>query len=234
MFSGIPLKADSASPSSAPERYSAPVRCNYGVNVDRLGRSLHDLVKFLSEIHALKVDLYLHQQGLETTTPAGRAMFQMMGVFAEFERAMIQDRVRAGLARAKAEGKQLGRPKVDEKTENAIRKALGRKDRPGILKITKELGVGTSTFLSLAAGISDPLQRAAQANRGRGHNDAAPDSRPSIRRRLALSLHLCCFYPPHQIVGEARERPFEGLAAFARRRTISREGLSNNTNSNRA
>jgi hypothetical protein len=54
----------------------------------RLGRSLQDLVKFFSEIHSLKMDLYLHQQGLDTTTPAGKAMFQMMGVFAEFERAM--------------------------------------------------------------------------------------------------------------------------------------------------
>jgi DNA invertase Pin-like site-specific DNA recombinase len=53
----------------------------------------------------------LHQQGLDTTTPAGRAMFQMMGLFAEFERAIIQERVRAGLRRAKDEGKQLGRPK---------------------------------------------------------------------------------------------------------------------------
>jgi DNA invertase Pin-like site-specific DNA recombinase len=67
-------------------------------SVDRLGRSLQDLV-FLSEIHALKIDLYLHQQGLDTTTPAGKAMFQMMGVFAEFERAMIQERVRAGRER---------------------------------------------------------------------------------------------------------------------------------------
>ena len=58
-------------------------------SVDRLGRSLQDLVAFLSEIHALRVDLYLHQQGLDTTTPAGKAMFQMLGVFAEFERAMI-------------------------------------------------------------------------------------------------------------------------------------------------
>src|SRR5262249_30322969 len=58
-------------------------------SVDRLGRSLQDLVGFLSEIHALRIDLYLHQQGLNTTTPAGKAMFQMMGVFAEFERAMI-------------------------------------------------------------------------------------------------------------------------------------------------
>jgi DNA invertase Pin-like site-specific DNA recombinase len=58
-------------------------------SVDRLGRSLQDLVAFLSEIHALRIDLYLHQQGLDTTTPAGKALFQMMGVFAEFEHAMI-------------------------------------------------------------------------------------------------------------------------------------------------
>jgi len=70
-------------------------------SVDRLGRSLQDLVGFLSELHALGIDLFLHQQGLDTTTPAGKAMFQMMGVFAEFERSMIQERVRAGLARAR-------------------------------------------------------------------------------------------------------------------------------------
>jgi DNA invertase Pin-like site-specific DNA recombinase len=64
---------------------------------------------------------------------------------------VIQERVRAGLARAKEEGKQLGRSKIDEKTENDIRKALGRKDRPGILKIAKELGVGTSTVRRIAA-----------------------------------------------------------------------------------
>jgi len=79
-------------------------------SVDRLGRSLQDLVGFLSELHALKIDLFLRQQGLDTTTPAGKAMFQMMGVFAEFERAMIAERVRAGLARARSEGKRLGRP----------------------------------------------------------------------------------------------------------------------------
>jgi DNA invertase Pin-like site-specific DNA recombinase len=55
------------------------------------------LVDFLSELQAFRIDLFLHQQGLDTTTPAGKAMFQMMGVFAEFERAMIQERVRAGL-----------------------------------------------------------------------------------------------------------------------------------------
>jgi Resolvase, N terminal domain len=81
-------------------------------SVDRLGRSLQDLVGFLSELHALKIDLFLRQQGLDTTTPAGKAMFQMMGVFAEFERAMIQERVRAGLARARSEEKRLGRPPI--------------------------------------------------------------------------------------------------------------------------
>ena len=80
-------------------------------SVDRLGRSLQDLVAFLSEIHAAGVDLFLHQQGLDTTTPAGKALFQMMGVFAEFERSMIQERVRAGLRRAKDDGKKLGRPR---------------------------------------------------------------------------------------------------------------------------
>src|SRR5437763_10133385 len=120
-------------------------------SVDRLGRSLQDLIGFLSEIHALKIDLYLHQQGLDTTTPTGKAMFGMMGVFAEFERAMIQERVRAGLARAKAEGKRLGRPKLNQVTENAIREALRHKKRPGILKIAKEFGVGTSTVQRIAA-----------------------------------------------------------------------------------
>jgi hypothetical protein len=92
----------------------------------RSPRSLQDLVAFLSEIHALRIDLYLHQSGIDTTTPAGTAMFQMMGVLAQFERTMIQERVRAGLARTKAEGTQLGRPRIDGKTEEAIRRALNK------------------------------------------------------------------------------------------------------------
>ena len=78
-------------------------------SVDRLGRSLQDLIGFLSELQALGRDLYLHQQAIDTTTPSGKAMFQMLGVFAEFERAMIRERVNAGLARAKAKGVTLGR-----------------------------------------------------------------------------------------------------------------------------
>ena len=112
-------------------------------SVDRLGRSLQDLVGFLSEIHAKKVDLYLHQQGMDTTTPAGKALFQMMGVFAEFERAMIQERVKAGLERARAQGKQLGRPTVSADVEARIAELRGK--GLGKIKIAKTLGVGVST-----------------------------------------------------------------------------------------
>jgi DNA invertase Pin-like site-specific DNA recombinase len=114
-------------------------------SVDRLGRSLQHLVEFLSEVHAKGVDLYLHQQGIDTTTPAGKAMFQMCGVFAEFERAMIQERVKAGLERAKAQGKVLGRPKVKEGTEVAIRRL--RDTGMGKRKIAGQLGVGVSTVM---------------------------------------------------------------------------------------
>lgn len=114
-------------------------------SVDRLGRSLQDLVGFLSELHAKGVDLYLHQQGLDTSTPAGKAMFQMMGVFAEFERALIQERVKAGLNRAKSEGKALGRPKVSESVELSILQA--RQDGKGIRKIAQEIGVGVGTVM---------------------------------------------------------------------------------------
>jgi DNA invertase Pin-like site-specific DNA recombinase len=114
-------------------------------SVDRLGRSLQDLVGFLSELHALGIDLFLHQQGLDTTTPAGKAMFQMLGVFAEFERAMIQERVRAGLARARSEGKRLGRPRIAPDLEQRIRKALATPGRPGVRKIAEQFGVDPGT-----------------------------------------------------------------------------------------
>ena len=112
-------------------------------SVDRLGRPLQDLVGFLIELHAVGVDLYLHQQGIDTTTPAGKALFQMLGVFAEFERSMIQERVKAGLRRAKAQGKTLGRPKVSRDTEKAVLAA--RATGTGKRKIARQLGIGVST-----------------------------------------------------------------------------------------
>jgi DNA invertase Pin-like site-specific DNA recombinase len=112
-------------------------------SVDRLGRSLQHLVAFLGEIHAHSVDLYLHQQALDTTTPAGKAMFQMCGVFAEFERAMIQERVKAGLARAKAQGKTLGRPKLSAKVVAKVRALRAR--HMGMNAIAAQLGIGDAS-----------------------------------------------------------------------------------------
>jgi len=112
-------------------------------SVDRLGRSLKDLVSFLDELNGAGVHLFLHQQALDTSTPSGKALFQMLGVFSEFERAMIRDRVKAGLERAKAQGKRLGRPPVKKAVERAIRneRAKGK----GIRRIASDLGVGVGT-----------------------------------------------------------------------------------------
>jgi DNA invertase Pin-like site-specific DNA recombinase len=116
-------------------------------SVDRLGRSLQDLCAFLSEIHSLGIDLFLHQQGIDTRTPAGKALFGMMGVFAEFERAMIQERVRAGLARAKDAGKRLGRPPLPKEKEDAIRAALA--DGLSVRKTAAKFHVNPSTVQSI-------------------------------------------------------------------------------------
>lgn len=117
-------------------------------SVDRLGRSLTDLLDLLRDLHAKGVDLYLHQQGLDTSTPSGRAMFQMMGVFAEFERAMIRERVMAGLARAREEGKVLGRRSLetsDPKKIAAIHKLRAKGN--GVRRIARDLKVGIGTVL---------------------------------------------------------------------------------------
>ena len=111
-------------------------------SVDRLGRSLTDLLGILQGLHDKGVDLFLHQQGLDTSTTAGKAMFQMLGVFAEFERGIIRERVNAGLARAKANGVKLGRRRVKPSVEARILELRANGD--GILKIGRKLGIGTS------------------------------------------------------------------------------------------
>ena len=120
-------------------------------SVDRLGRSLQTLVEFLSDIHGYGVDLYLHTQGIDTTTPAGKALFQMMGVFAEFERAMIRERVKSGLERAKSQGKVLGRPSISATAESAL--ADLRAGKAGIIKLAKMHGVGVGTVQRIKAAL---------------------------------------------------------------------------------
>jgi DNA invertase Pin-like site-specific DNA recombinase len=123
-------------------------------SVDRLGRSLQDLIEVLSDLHAKGVDLYLHQQGLDTSTPSGRAMYQMMGVFAEFERAIIRERVMSGLARAKSEGVTLGRPSIKNNAEKfkAIKAALAAKR--GVRAIARDLKTGVGTVLRIKAELA--------------------------------------------------------------------------------
>ena len=121
-------------------------------SVDRLGRSLQDLVGFLAELHSLKIDLCLRQQGIDTTTPAGKALFGMMGVFAEFERSIIQERVRAGLNRARSQGKRLGRPPLDPTLRERIQQALRVPGRPGVRKIAEQFGVNASTVQQISSG----------------------------------------------------------------------------------
>lgn len=124
-------------------------------SVDRLGRSLKDLVSLLSDLQAKGVDLFLFQQGLDTSTPSGRAMFHMLGVFSEFEAAMIRDRVRTGVARAKLlgtkSGRPIGRPRMPKAKENAIRKLLA--EGIGILKVARTLKVGTGTVSRISARL---------------------------------------------------------------------------------
>jgi DNA invertase Pin-like site-specific DNA recombinase len=112
-------------------------------DVSRLGRSLSHLVSLLEEFHAKGVNLYFHQQGIDTTTPAGKAMFGIMGVFAEWERGMIQERVKAGLNRAKAQGKRLGRPPVPPIQIDRIKRL--REDGLSYRKIAEKVDLDVAT-----------------------------------------------------------------------------------------
>ena len=123
-------------------------------SVDRLGRSLPDLVGFLGEIEAKEVDLYLHQQGLDTSTPSGRAMFGLLSVFAEFERAMIRERVLAGLRRTT---KRSGRRPMPQARIDAIRLSL--QDGQGIRATARLHRASPTTVLRIKRGErgDDPM-----------------------------------------------------------------------------
>ncbi|MBX3491809.1 MAG: recombinase family protein [Parvibaculum sp.] len=120
-------------------------------SVDRLGRSLKDLIGFLTDIQAQGIDLFLYQQALDTSTPTGRAMFGMLSIFGEFEASMIRERVHAGLARARANGKRLGRPPLSKYVRGQILEA--RAHGHGIKKIARDCKVGVGTvYRALEAG----------------------------------------------------------------------------------
>lgn len=126
--------------------------------LDRIGRSLVDLLTTIKHLEECKVDLFIDRfrrdgDTLDTTTATGKLLFAVTGAFAEFERDMIVQRVNAGLDRARAKGVTLGRPRIDEKTEAAIRKAIAKGEK-GKHKIAAEFGVGSGTVARIKAEIA--------------------------------------------------------------------------------
>ncbi|MFY9839275.1 MAG: recombinase family protein [Xanthobacteraceae bacterium] len=127
--------------------------------IDRIGRSLIDLLGTIQTLEACGVDLYLDQQSIDTTTPAGKLMFQVTGAFAEFERSMIRQRVNAGLKRAVEAGITLGRPRISEALEKRI--AAHLRAGKGINKTAREFGVGTGTVQRIKQEMTGPFADAA-------------------------------------------------------------------------
>ena len=111
-------------------------------SVDRLGRSLQHLITLLSDIESKGINLYLHQQNIDSSTSSGKMLFQMLGVFAEFERSLIRERVLAGLARARSQGKRLGRPPIPPITVDKIKRLRG--EGMSLRKIAKQVGISPS------------------------------------------------------------------------------------------
>ena len=121
-------------------------------DISRLGRSLQDLILFLNDIQSKSIDLYIHQQGLDTSTPTGKMMFQMCGVFSEFERNIIRERVKSGMERAKIHGtksgRRIGRPtNVNGSTKTTIMELLNK--GMSKTKICKTLGIGVGSLYKL-------------------------------------------------------------------------------------
>lgn len=114
------------------------------VAVDRLGRNLQDLVSFLNEINSVGCDLYIHQSGIDTTSNYGKMVFGILSVFADFESGLIKQRTRAGMERARQEGRRIGRPtNLNEGLEESIK--YMRSQGKGIRRIATELRVGVGT-----------------------------------------------------------------------------------------
>jgi DNA invertase Pin-like site-specific DNA recombinase len=119
-------------------------------HIDRLGRSQAACVNLLAELTQMHVAVYLHQQQVDGTTTAGKLMLGMCAVIAEYEWNTTSDRIKAGLARARKEGKRIGRPtSVTAAKEAAIRRLLAK--GVGKIKIAREVGVGVSTVQRVAA-----------------------------------------------------------------------------------
>ena len=124
--------------------------------IDRLGRSIQHLVGFMNELQSLNVDLYLHQQAIDTTTPSGRMVFGIFSALGEYERELIRERILAGQKRARSQGIKIGRPsKLNNAVKTSVR--LLRGNGMGIKQIAKtlEIGIG-SVYAALDTATHSP------------------------------------------------------------------------------
>ena len=128
-------------------------------SVDRLGRSLQHLIGFLADIQSKGCDLYLHQQAVDTSTPSGRMLFQLCGVFAEFEREILKSRINAGLDRARLNGVKLGRPAIAPIDLDKVRSRLGQGQ--SIRVIAKATGFSTATVQRVKRSMAEPAEQIA-------------------------------------------------------------------------
>lgn len=117
---------------------------------DRFARSTHSLVNALSEFDSLGVDFISLQEGIDTTTPQGKLVFTIMAGLAEFESSLIGDRVRAGMARARSEGKRIGRAPLD--ASMVARIVDMRRQRKSISAIQREVGLSRGVIAKYARG----------------------------------------------------------------------------------
>src|SRR6516225_11445043 len=164
--------------------------------IDRLGRSLSDLLDTIRHLEACGVDWYLNQQAIDTTTPLGKLVFQVTGAFAEFERTMIRQRIKAGLKRAVAQGVKLGRPKIDSATERKVRNQLAK--GVGILKVARSLGTGGVKAMSdeeieqaiemIKAMVDQKLGEKAKVIEGVAEPVSEPGPRRKAKRLADLKL----------------------------------------------
>ncbi len=120
-------------------------------SIDRLARSTVDLFHIMLDLRQKSIELYVHKQAIDTSTPSGRMMWQMLGVFAEFERAVIQERIKAGIDNARATGVRLGRPRITKDAEEKVREL--RRQGMGILRIGRTLKMGTSQVQRLCSTV---------------------------------------------------------------------------------
>ena len=121
-------------------------------SVDRLGRSLQDLISFLNEIESVGCDLYIHQSGISTDTPTGKMLFSLIGLISEFEVGIIRERILLGQERARKNGVKFGRPSNFTKGTGTAVKVLREKGM-SIKKIAKELSIGTQTVYKVLEAV---------------------------------------------------------------------------------